>query len=134
MPSQSVIACRKDALTIRPSSRGQKRLALGTSVTEDSKETTLEYFRRDMHAQSSDGPRQSLLKTWLAIHNAWFGFEGEGDGAPRPFPLSVFSLHAVGAVLKQGDYRSAANYYSRAKEEHIAHGHLAVRKVTASVT
>ena len=111
------------------------------SVTENSKETTLAHFRRDMHAQSSVGPRQSLLKTWIALHNAWFGQEDCEDGAPRPFPLTVFSLHVVGAMLKQGGYRSVANYYSRAKEEHIARGHpwsellqMTVRKATSSIT
>ena len=62
-PSQADVAHRKDAPAIRHSSRGRKRLALGAAVTEDSKETALEYFRQDMHAQSSGGPRQSLLKT-----------------------------------------------------------------------
>ena len=58
-----------------------------------------------------------------------------------PFPLTVLKLHAVGAMLKAGGYRSPANYFSRAKEEHVVQGfqwsdalHLAVRKATMSIT
>ena len=139
-PRQSIVATRKDAPTIRPSSWGQVQLAPGASVTENTKETSLACSQRDMNAQSSVGLRQSLLKTWVKMHNARFGYETEGDGSPRPFPLTVFSLHAVGAMLKQGGYGNASNFYSRAKE-HIALGHpwseqlqLTVRKANASVT
>ena len=58
-----------------------------------------------------------------------------------PFPLTVLKLHAVGAMLKAGGYRSPANYFSRAKEEHVVQGfqwsdalHLAVCKATMSIT
>ena len=57
------------------------------------------------------------------------------------FPITVLKIYAVGALLKSGGHRSPANYFSRAKEEHIKLGlhrsdalQLAVRKATTSVT
>ena len=64
-PCRAAVAHRKDAPAIRHSSRGLKRLTLEAAGTDDSKETALEYFKQDMHGQSSGGPRQSLLKSWI---------------------------------------------------------------------
>ena len=58
---------------------GQMQLAFGVSVTGNTKETSFACFQRDMNAQSSVGPRQSLLKTLGSMHNAWLGCETEGD-------------------------------------------------------
>ena len=58
----------------------------------------------------------ALLKTWCQFHVAWFGQQTLGEEF-SPFPLTVMKICAVGAMLKSGGYRSAANYLSRAKEE-----------------
>ena len=72
--------------------------------------------------------------------NKWFEDPNQPMRMP-PFPLTVLKLHAVGAMLKAGGYRSPANHFSRAKEEHVSQGfhwsdalHFVVRKATMSIT
>ena len=125
---------------LKPTSRGETGKALDAIKSEDTRERALLELRKDMNAQSAGAPRDSLLKTWVHFHGAWFGHHSLDDEA-QPFPLTVMKIYAVGAMLKSGGYRSPANYLSRAKEEHIVRGHLwtdelslAVRKTTSSIT
>ena len=134
------LAARKDTPVLKPTSRGGSSKAFAAIKSEDTKQRALLELRKDMNAQSAGAPRDSLLKTWVQFHGAWFGHQSLDDEA-QPFPLTVMSIYAVGAMLKSGGYRSPSNYLSRAKKEHIVRGHLwtdelslAVRKTTSSIT
>ena len=56
-------------------------------------------LHRDMSGQSSVGPREALLRSWIQFHGQWFGGPDQPMSIP-PFPLTVLKLHAVGAMLK----------------------------------
>ena len=134
------LASRKDAPALKPTSRGETGKAMEATRSAGAKDRALSELRKDMNAQSAAAPRDSLLKTWCQFHVAWFGQQALGEEI-SPFPLTVMKICAVGAMLKSGGYRSAANYLSRAKEEHIVRGHLwtdelalAVRKTSSSIT
>ncbi len=78
-------------------------------------------YARDVHAASARDSRDSLLRTWDRLHDAW----SQGlppDQRKPPLPLTVEALAGVGALLKAGRYRSVANYFSRAKDWHVAEG------------
>ena len=68
--------------------------------SDGSRSTALSQPQRDMKAQSSAAPRESLL-----LYDS---------------PLTVL---AVGAMLKCGSYLSVANCFSRAKEQHVTQGY-----------
>ncbi len=66
---------------------------------------------------------------------------GEGELATEVYPLAVASILAVAACLKAGRYRSSENYFSDARDEHLALGFpwsetltRAVRNATRSTT
>ena len=129
------MGARKDTPALHTTSRGNKAAASGAAGSQDSRDSALQDLRHDMHAQSAIGSRASLLSSWLRFHHLWFGLE------VQPFPLTTFKIYAVGAMLKAGGYRSAPNFLSRAKEEHVVLGfvwtdelRLAIRKTSASVT
>ena len=95
----------------------------------------MDIFAKEFVAPSSWAPRASLLRTLETFNSEWFGMD-----APL-VPVDVFKVYAIGAMLKAGGYRSAANYISRLKEAHIEMGYpwsdqlaLACRKTVASVT
>ena len=122
---------RKDVPDIRTVVRGNKKMAL--EAVKDKAEA-LKKLNDGKFAASSLAPRDSLLKTWMEFHQAWFQNEDY-------FPLTTEIIDAVGAMFRAGEYRSVANYFSRAQDEHGALGHdwnfqltrarrLAVRAVT----
>ena len=89
-------------------------------------------FQRDKFAASSQGPRDSRWKTWCAM--------AEQRGSP-PLPVTADLVAKVGALLKLGRYRSAAQYFSVAKSFHREAGfewepHLdhAVNQAVRSIT
>ena len=114
----AVLAERKDTPSLRTTSRGSRVAASGAVATQVSRETGLADLHNDMNAQSALGSRASLLSSWVRFHQLWFGPE------MHPFPLTTFKIYAVGAMLKAGGYRSAPNFLSRAKEEHVVLGFL----------
>ena len=76
----------------------------------------MEALDGDVFAKSSAAPQRSLLATWVRYHQRWFGQESQ------PFPTWPMAVKAVAAHIKDSDYRSFANYVSRAKREHLAFG------------
>ena len=131
----AVLAERKDTPSLRTTSRGSRVAASGAVATQVSRETALADLHNDMNSQSALGSPASLLSSWVRFHQLWFGPE------VHPFPLTTFQIYAVGAMLKAGGYRSAPNFLSRAKEEHVVLGfpwsdelRLAARKTSSSIT
>ncbi|CAE7810853.1 unnamed protein product, partial [Symbiodinium necroappetens] len=71
-------------------------------------------FQADRYANSSRGPRESRWKLWCAF--------AERCEVP-PLPVTTDLIDKIGALFKQGRYRSAAQYYSVAKSEHRSQGY-----------
>ena len=137
-PQVAAIACpavmgaRKDSPALHTTSRGNKAAVSGAAGSQDSRDYALQDLRHDMHAQSALGSPASLLSSWLRFHHLWSGSE------VQPLLLTTFKIYAVGAMLKAGGYRSAPNFLSRAKEEHVVLGfvctdelRLAIRKTSS---
>ena len=74
----------------------------------------MEDLEADFYAASSKRPRDSLWTTWQTLSASW---------GSRPLPMTPKLCKQVAASLKAGAYRSAANYFSRARQEHILHGY-----------
>ena len=56
------------------------------------------------------GPNDARWTTWCKICEAW---------KIDPVPLSADVSEKVGASLRKGGYRSSAQYFSRARKEHV---------------
>ena len=84
--------------------------ALASAATAAAREETLAELRADMYAASSQGPRDSTWATWCALAEAW---------QVPPLPMSSDTILKVVGSLKKGGYRSAQQYVSRARLEHV---------------
>ena len=94
---------------------GSRNAGLAAAVDEPSREAALNLYESRVHATTAIGPRASLWETWSIFHRRWFG---SGPDAPPILPLTPESIQAVMAMFITGGDRSAANYLSRAKDEH----------------
>ena len=106
-----------DAPTLAPLRRGKRALALDAAADGLEQDRATLRLRKDFFAQSSGGPRDSLLSSWFAFHEAWFG------DTCAAFPLSAVKIYSIAAMFKAGGYRATKNYIARAKEHHIELGH-----------
>ena len=106
-------APRRDAPTIDFSRRASKELALAAASSDGSRALALEALSQDVAANSARGVNDTLLKTWMEFHTSWFG-----PGVSL-LPLDTNKLQCVGAMFKQGKYRSFKNYLSAVKDAHI---------------
>ena len=101
---------RPDAPVNRPGGRGDKRKALEAALPAN-RSMAIEMLQSEMYAPSSQDPRSAKWATWCEFARAW---------EQPPIPLTVKLIEAVGASFKAGTYRSARQYVSRAREEHVA--------------
>jgi hypothetical protein len=108
------LAPRRDAPALNYSRGAANR----THSDDFDRKQLLDRLDSDVHARSSMATQASLLKTWCKFHHEWFR-----DGTP-PFPITCQSLRACAALFKFRGYRSFENYLSRAKREHVIHGHV----------
>ena len=109
---------RKDMPLVRSVDKGSlSRAELGAQNLA-SKQQSLDELLGDMYAGTSKKPRDALLKTWVKLHETWFGIDGE-----PPFPLTEIKLIRVSALFKRGLYKSFKNYASRAKDHHLSLGY-----------
>ena len=97
-------------VTYTAQTRGNQHQALLAASTPYSRSTALERLERDEYANTSRQPRASLWNTWCRIASAW---------QLDPLPLCPTLVRAVGASLKQGKYKSAKEYFARARQEHV---------------
>ena len=134
---------RGDTNVSRGCKRGSVAVALAAAAEPASRQRALSELEADEFAMTSLAPRASLWRTWVRLHDVWFESEAlAAVGTCVPvLPLSPVKISAVLSSLKQGGYRSAANYASRAKDEHIASGfpwndllERSKRRATASAT
>ena len=112
-----LLASRKDTPFIRSDrkERGSLQKALAACKDEESKELAIQEYDDRTRATSAHGTSKSLWKTWVAIHEEWFG---TGPSALPVLPLEPCSIKAVVSALIKGGYRSAPNYVSMAKDKH----------------
>lgn len=109
-------ADRPDLPKYKPLVRGSAEVALASAGSDAARKAALENLDEDVFASSSSAPRASLWKTWEKINKAWAGDD-------EPLPLTVDRIKGIASMFKAGRYRSAANYISRAVEEHVRHGY-----------
>jgi hypothetical protein len=111
------------------SCRGSLSLALSAARQPNN---TLDIFRHDIYSSSSQKPRDSLWNTWCRIAATW---------QLPPLPVTSELIEKIGASLKAGGYKSAENYFCRAKDEHISQLRIAlppdvpsaIKKATRSI-
>ena len=117
------LGSRRDTPALSVTARGSRCLAEYAMQTQERKVAAMDKFVNDQYATSSAASRDSLLSTWLRFHDCWFN-DSSCCVAERvdAFPLSPCKIFAVGTLLKAGGYRSSANYFSRARDFHIASG------------
>ena len=112
-----LVVPRNDAPLVKPYTRGSMDKALEAAATAESREEVVREFREREFAATSAGPRASNLRTWITLHQGFFG-----PDIP-PFPLTPDKIKSVGALLCRGGYRSSENFFSRVKDRHLELGH-----------
>lgn len=119
-PNSHVIVKRKrsDMPVIRSVDKGSILRAESGAINPETKQQSLNQLLDDMYAGTSKKPRDALLKTWVRLHESWFGCDGD-----PPFPLDEVKILRVSALFKKGHYKSYKNYASRAKDFHISMGY-----------
>ena len=105
------LVTRRDTPVVRESGRGSLARALMAGLPQNKKEA-LDRLKRDEVAASGKGPRDSRWRTWCRLHRNWLGDE-------PVLPLTLHSIAAVTAQLKEGKYSAAADYVSTAKAYHL---------------
>ncbi|CAE7455635.1 setd6 [Symbiodinium necroappetens] len=95
---------RQDLPPVRKRKRASLQEALAAAAP-DQRQQALRELEGEVLAKSTVGPMESRLAVWKRICLAW-------DVAP--FPLDIQNVRMVGASLKRGGYRSAAQYYAAA--------------------
>ena len=64
---------RSDAPVLRPSTRGDRGVAMSSASSAASRHQALDGLLSAMSAPSAAGSQESLIKTWTSFHKAWFG-------------------------------------------------------------
>ena len=99
---------RSDLPVVHPYARGSlQRIPLDGG--KNSFENLDEAFLEDRYAASSKAPIESRWKTWQRLC---------ASRSLDPLPLTQEVIFKVGALLKEGKYRSSAQYFSVAKQRH----------------
>ena len=100
--------------------------------SEEQFQQALREFEDDKFAASNNPAVQSRLEWWHS--------RAEKFGV-APYPLSQEKINTIGALLKAGGYRSAPQYFSSFKREHISKGHpwtdqlaLSIKDAIRSIT
>ena len=90
---------RRDAPGRRPRTRG----SFPVLDTEEARNAALAAADRDIYAASSIAPHESRVKLVYKAMALWGWY---------PWPPTAAKVRALGAVLKEGGYISAAAYFS----------------------
>ena len=99
---------------VKPYTRGSASKVDEAEQNEEKLRQVMAQFEEEKFASSNLASTKSKLKWW--------------DTRARrqniePYPLSRDSIDLAGALLKAGEYRSAAQYLAALKREHISKGH-----------
>lgn len=101
---------RMDHPVIAHTSRGSTSVAAAALSTTGGRQAALSQLDSLMYANSSKRPRDSLWRTWCVAAATW--------GLP-PLPLDVQLVRKVAAYLRTGGYRSSAQFFARARQQHV---------------
>ena len=102
------VQSRSDLPVVHPYARGSmQRVSL--EGHEGSFDAVDDAFLEDRYAKTSRAPIESRWKTWQRLCAA---------RSLDPLPLTQEKIFKVGALLKEGKYRSSAQYFSVAKQRH----------------
>ena len=107
---------RKDLPTVDGARRGNLQTAISAVSDAHLRQSMIDEYLKDKHANSAHTSLASMETTWRRLHHAWFGKESV------VFPTSVTAIRAIAASMKFANYRSFDNYASRAKRAHIEAG------------
>ena len=110
-------AARRRDLPVPRAAKGGSLHKAVESAAPQNRQSTLAKFRQDIWARSNTASRDSRWATWCKICVAW---------QIPPVPLTVDTVHVVASSFKAAGYRSARQYFSRARREHILRTHVAV--------
>jgi hypothetical protein len=126
---------RRDAPVIRHTKRGRIDLALDATLSGETKLQALKTLEQDEYAKNSKVARESIWNSYQLLHVSWFGKQ------VPVLPMTATKINAIGAMLKQGMYRSPQVYFDKARDTHIDDGYewtpglsRRIRKVIRSVT
>ena len=109
---------RKNAPPIYGYTRGNKKRALAVAMDAGAFEEALKKYKKDW--TSAGDTSDYYYKTWCDLHDAyWYS---SGRVYCDPLPLSPDKIHIIGALLKEGGYRSGKNFMSAAKVRHVDAG------------
>ena len=110
---------RRNEPPVYNKTRGNKATAVAVALDASLRDEALKSYRRD---QKSEGDTSHFnWKTWCEVHDAWWSFDGQA--MVEALPLTPKKIECVGAALKASGYRSAGNYMTAAKNEHLAEGY-----------
>ena len=130
---------RSDKPTVKYKSRGDKKHGMKVASDPALLDAAIINFKKD--TRSAGDTSEYNTKTWRDYHyGVDWGRLGEHAGC-EPLPLTPTKITVIGAIMKEADYRSAKNYMSAMKADHIAGGHpwtdqldLAASKFNISTT
>jgi hypothetical protein len=100
---------RSDFPTIRTTSRGCIQSALEAALPHH-RDAALEDIESCKYANSSRNARDVQWRTWCRLADAW---------QLPPIPITTKLVDCIAASLRRGGYRSAVNYFARARDEHL---------------
>lgn len=122
---------RRTEPAVKSYSRGSASKLLDLEANEELMKQAILEFEDDKYAASNNASVQARLSWWSA-RSKQMGCE--------PYPLTVNKVNRIGALMKAGGYRSAPQYFSCLKRQHILEGHqwtdqlaLAVRDALRSI-
>jgi len=104
-------APRADMPELRFTQRGSVKTALSLLATDDSKLQALQEVDKRRFANTTRKAKDSIWTTWESMaRDVW---------QEHPLPLTEDLVRKQAAAFYAGGYRSAAQYFARAKEEHL---------------
>jgi hypothetical protein len=108
--SEPEVTRRSDFPTVRSTTRGSLDAALTAALPHNRAGARI-LLDCDKFANSSSKSRDAWWRTFSTLAAAW---------SLPPLPLNPTVVDAVASSLKAGGYRSATNYFVRARQEHLA--------------
>ena len=104
--------------------RGRRDLPVATSATRGSiigaleaatpavQQEAIQNLVRDQYANTTRSTRDSRWNLWTRLATSW---------KLPPLPITAELVQAIASSLKRGRYRSSAQIFSMARQQHVAH-------------
>ena len=105
---------RRDLPNVEASTRGSIVGALAASAP-GMQQVAIQNLVRDQYANNTRNTRESRWQLWTRLATSW---------RMAPLPITSELVQAIASSLRHGRYRSSAQIFSMARQQHIAHtGH-----------